>query len=322
MVSFKIGAAPMAGVTDLPFRRLLNYVSGDCIDFLFTEMVSAKGVLMNNNGTKRLLPGEKEKVIVQLFGSSEEEFRYSTEYVLENYPETTGININAACPVKKVIRNGAGSAMVKDIPNLKKIMIAVENITHKYGKKASIKIRKGWNSDINYGCITDLSEEIGMDEIYIHGRTVEQKYSGFADDLIMNGLENREIDIYWSGDIFVPEDAVKIMKKYPFLKGLLVARGMLGNPWIFKDIKNLLDNKQPYLVSAEEKIEVIKKHMSFMLEEHNDYKVAGQFKKFVAGYTHGIRNAREKRHQILQLKSVEDMLEALIEIIASSDQRI
>ncbi len=318
MEKYKIAAAPMAGITDRPFRKLLKYVSGDCVDLMFTEMISAKGIVMENEGTRMMLPNKDEEVVVQLFGKEPDDFRVAAEYIAENYPKISGIDINAACPVKKVIRNGAGAAMVKDLDNLKNVMAVLVEIAHKFGKKASIKIRKGWNSDVNYEKVLEIAESLEFDQLYIHGRTAEQKYAGTADDEVLLNMKNAKVDIYWSGDIFTHENAMGIIGKYPFIRGVLVARGMLGNPWIFRNIKNGLAGMPVYEVTASEKIDVIKIHMDYMLEEHSDYKVAGQFKKFITGYTHGISNAREKRHRILLLKNTEEMLQALIETINSN----
>ncbi|HPE70052.1 MAG TPA: tRNA-dihydrouridine synthase family protein, partial [Thermotogota bacterium] len=311
-----IALAPMAGITDAPFRELVHLVSGGAADFLYTEMISARGICMQNRATLRMLPSPEEKrVLVQLFGEDPSDFEEAARLVFLNAPGAIGVDVNAACPVKKVIRNNGGASLARDIPRLRNILQALRPLTKSAGKKLSLKIRMGWQPSSDEGGTADplpvlrLAEECGVDFVALHGRTVQQKYAGHADPSVLPGILNSlSLPLFWTGDIFSPEDALQVCKNYP-VAGVLVARGSLGNPWFFEDFQRLWSGEihEPPQHPPGQRMQVIRLHLDLLLKVFPPSKVAGQFKKFVAGYTHGLPHAREKRHWILQAQNLEEL---------------
>jgi len=171
----------MAGITTGPYREIVRRKSEGKADIIFTEMISARGVLEFNRVSLDMLPRRDEECHVQLFGNSPDDFVKATQFILEHFPNITGIDINAACPVKKVVRNGAGASLVSDLPKLREILSGMAGPLHEKDKWLSLKIRKGWEGAENYMRVFNICEEYGADFLSIHGRTVEQGYSGRAD---------------------------------------------------------------------------------------------------------------------------------------------
>ena len=230
-----LSLGPMAGVTDMPFRLLCKEQGADLI---YTEMVSAKGIHYNNTNTKdMLLVDERERpTALQLFGS-EPDIMAETAKRIENRNFDI-FDINMGCPVPKVVNNGEGSAMMK---NVKLAAEVVSAIVKAVKKPVTVKIRKGFAAnDANAPEFAKAMEEAGASAIAIHGRTREQYYSGKADwDIIAAVKQNVSIPVIGNGDIFTPQDAERMIK-YTHCDAIMVARGAQGNPWIFKNIKEHL----------------------------------------------------------------------------------
>ena len=231
-----IALAPMAGVTDLPFRLLCK--EQGC-GLMYTEMVSAKALLYKNRNTKPLLETrpEEEPVAVQLFGS-DPEIMSEMALQLEEGPYAI-IDVNMGCPVPKIVNNGEGSALMKDPKLAEQILTAMVKKLH---KPVTVKFRKGFNdSNINAVEFAKMAESCGVAAVAVHGRTREQYYSGKADwDIIRQVKEAVSIPVWGNGDVFTPEDA-KRMKEETGCDGIMVARGAKGNPWLFKRILHYLE---------------------------------------------------------------------------------
>jgi nifR3 family TIM-barrel protein len=305
--------APMAGVTNKSFRQLIREINGDAVDLIFTEMINATGVSRLDNGTLRLLPDKDERCIVQIYGNNKPDLLRAAEYICVNYPEISGIDLNAACPVKKVTRNGSGSAMVHDFDNLENVITSLEQVVHAHDKMISVKIRRGWEGYENYTDIINLCDKTGIDFVSVHGRTVEQCYSGEADLSILENIKRPErIKIFWTGDVFEVEQIGELLKYEDVLDGILFARGTFGNPWLIRDARDFIAGREIVPVSFEEKKGIILRHAELLLQEYNEHKVIGQFKRFIAGYTKGMRNAKEKRNRIYRQNKLQDMIDLLI----------
>jgi len=314
---WSLSLAPMAGVTNKSFRQLIREINGDTVDYIFTEMINATGVSRLDNGTLHLLPKKEEVCVVQIYGNNKPDLIKSAEYVCENYPNVNGIDLNAACPVKKVVRNGSGSAMVHDLDVLRDILTELEATVHRYGKAVSLKIRKGWEGYENYQEIIRLCDETGMDFVSVHGRTVEQGYSGEADLTILERIEKTDrTKVFWTGDVFELDQIDRILKYEDVLDGILFARGTFGNPWLIRDTRDYLEDREIMEIPFEERKRIILRHVELLLEEYREYKVIGQFKRFIAGYTKGMRNAREKRNKIYRVNNLQEMVDLLILTIA------
>ncbi|MEA1885216.1 MAG: tRNA-dihydrouridine synthase family protein, partial [Thermotogota bacterium] len=207
---FKLVLAPMAGVTNRAYRQLIRETNFQAVDIIFTEMINATGVSRLDNGTLNLLPDRDESCFVQIYGNNALDLSKAADYILTNYPKVEGIDVNAACPVRKVVRNGSGAALLHDPDKLKAIIKQLRNIVEGTSKSLSLKIRKGWEGYDNYLDVINICDVMGVDFVSIHGRTVEQMYSGIADIGVLDKIKTERCEIFWTGDIFSLESIQRI----------------------------------------------------------------------------------------------------------------
>lgn len=300
--------APMAGVTDLPYRVLCSRQGAGLVCM---EMVSAKAVLYKNKNTKELLmvdPGE-HPVSLQLFGS-DPQILSSIAGELEEGPFDI-FDLNMGCPVPKIVKNQEGSALMKNPKLAEEILTAMVKTIK---KPVTVKIRKGFDdSRVNAVEIAKIAEGCGVSAITVHGRTREQYYSGKADwDIIRQVKEAVSIPVIGNGDVFSPEDAMGLIKKTG-CDGIMVARGARGNPWIFREITEYLETgKKPGRPSKKEVKEMILLHGQMMMEFKGEMAGMREMRKHVAWYTAGYPNSAALRKDINTVSSMEE-LAALIE---------
>ena len=303
-----IALAPMAGVTDLPFRLLCK--EQGC-GLMYTEMVSAKALLYKNRNTKPLLETrpEEEPVAVQLFGS-DPEIMSEMALQLEEGPYAI-IDVNMGCPVPKIVNNGEGSALMKDPKLAEQILTAMVKKLH---KPVTVKFRKGFNdSNINAVEFAKMAESCGVAAVAVHGRTREQYYSGKADwDIIRQVKEAVSIPVLGNGDVFTPEDA-KRMKEETGCDGIMVARGAKGNPWLFKRILHYLETGELLPPpTAEEVKRMIVRHGTLQTEFRGEEIAMREMRKHVAWYTAGFPHSSALRNDINQVETLEE-LERLVD---------
>ena len=299
--------APMAGVTDLPFRVLCREQGAGCV---VTEMVSAKAVLYNNKNTRELLqidPAERPAA-VQLFGS-EPDIMAEIAARLEEGPYDY-IDVNMGCPVPKIVNNGEGSALMKNPERAKEVMTAMVKAVK---KPVTVKFRKGFNDlSVNAVEFAKMAESCGVAAVAVHGRTREQYYSGKADwDIIRQVKEAVRIPVIGNGDIFTPEDAGRMLKETG-CDGIMVARGAKGNPWLFGRINHYLDTGEvlPGPSMAEIKAMILR-HGRMLVQFKGEGVAMREMRGHMAWYTKGMPHSATLRNEINQAETLEGFVELL-----------
>lgn len=294
---------PMAGVTDLPFRLLCREQGAG---LLCMEMVSAKAIFYNNRNTESLLtihPDERP-VSLQLFGSDPKIMSEMAKRI-EERPFAV-LDINMGCPVPKVVKNGEGSALMKEPKLVYEIVSAVVRAIE---KPVTVKIRKGFDdAHVNAVEIARIIEEAGAAAVAVHGRTREQYYSGKADwDIIRQVKEAVSIPVIGNGDVTSPEKADELVR-YTGCDGVMIARGAQGNPWIFSQMCAWEETGEvPPRPDKDEVREMMLKHARLQLQYKGDYVGIREMRKHVAWYTKGIPNAARLRERINQVESYEEL---------------
>ncbi len=299
--------APMAGVTDLPFRLLCKEQGAG---LLCMEMVSAKAIQYNNKNTKALLEIHPEElpVSLQLFGSEPDTISEIAKRI-EELPFAV-LDINMGCPVPKIVRNGEGSALMK---NPKLVYEIVSKTVRAIQKPVTVKIRKGFDDTcINAVEIAKIIEEAGANAVAVHGRTREQYYSGKADwDIIRQVKEAVSIPVIGNGDVVSGESAIAMMQQTG-CDGVMIGRGAQGNPWIFSELLEYeKTGKIPPRPGKEEMNQMILKHARLQLQYKGEYLGIREMRKHVSWYTTGLPNSAKLRAKINAVESFQELEELL-----------
>ena len=310
----KVFLSPMAGVTDLPFRLICK--EQDC-GMLYTEMINAKALCYDDQNTKKMLKIEEEEhpVAVQIFGS-DPAFMGGAAEILNEHPNEI-LDINMGCPAPKVIKNGDGSALMKN-PKLAEEVL--KSVVKNSKKPVTLKIRKGWDdNNINAVEIAKIAEASGISALAIHGRTREQYYSGKADwDIIAKIKESINIPVIGNGDVFEVEDAINMINKTN-CDAIMIGRGAQGNPWIFKRINHYMKTgeilPEP---TGEEKINTALKHLKLAIDEHGEYVAVREMRKHIAWYLKGLRGSARLRDEINKIESYEEVVNKLRDYLSHS----
>lgn len=300
--------APMAGITDLPFRLICEKFEPGLV---CTEMVSSKAIFYGDEKTKKLmnLEGEKRPVSIQIFGSDLEAFEYATKYV-SNLADI--IDINMGCPAPKVVKNGDGSKLLLDLEKAKDIM---ETVVKNSKVPVTLKFRKGWDSEhIVATEIAKIAQQAGISAITIHGRTRAEYYSGKADlEIIKKVKESVNIPVIGNGDV-VDEESAKEMFEKTGVDGIMIGRASMGNPWIFKKIKYYLETgeKLPEITS-DEKLKIIKEHLNLLVNEKGEDVAIKEFRKHLAAYSKNLPNSSNFRVRVNAIDNKKELENAIDE---------
>lgn len=295
--------APMAGVTNRPFRTICKEIGNPGL--VCTEMASSKAMFHNDQKTKRLLntDGEKRPISYQIFGSDVETMAFSAKYVSE-FADI--IDINMGCPAPKVVKNGDGSKLLLDLDKAEEIMKAVVQNSE---VPVTLKIRKGWDKENIVAVeVAKIAEKAGISAITVHGRTRSEFYSGIADlDIIKKVKENVNIPVIGNGDV-IDEITAKKMFEYTGVDGIMIGRGSFGNPWIFRNIIYYLQNGEKLSEPTnQEKLEVMKKHIKLALEEKGEIAIK-ELRKHIAWYTKNMKKSSEFRNSINKVETEKELL--------------
>lgn len=301
--------APMAGVSDLPFRLLCKEQG---VGMTCSEMVSAKAISFHNKNTEALLETapQERPVSLQLFGS-DPDIMAEMALQLEEGPYDI-IDVNMGCPVPKIVNNGEGSALMKNPKLAEQILSTMAKKLH---KPLTVKFRKGFNdANVNAVEFAKMAESCGVAAIAVHGRTREQYYSGKADwDIIRQVKEAVSIPVFGNGDIFTPEDA-KRMKEETGCDGLMAARGAKGNPWLFSRIAHYLDTGEILPPPSKEELKAtILRHGQLQTEYKGESIAMREMRKHVAWYTAGYPHSASLRNDINLVETMEGLIQLLDE---------
>lgn len=303
--------APLAGVTDASFRRICKQMGAAMV---YTEMVSGKGLYYKDKNTDSLLKTYEDELPVayQVFGSEIDILAYTARNLADR-PNAI-LDINMGCPVPKIVKNGEGSALLKN-PDL--IFRLVEATVAEAKKPVTIKIRIGFDDEsINAVEVAKAAEAAGAAAVAVHGRTREQYYTGKADwAMIAKVKDSINIPVIGNGDVFSGEDALRMIEQTN-CDMVMIARGAQGNPWIFRDALALWNGEdKPELPTIDEKLSIINKQCQYVLEEKGEYVGVRQMRKHIAWYLKGIKGSACLRAEINQKKSFEEINELLKQLV-------
>ena len=308
-LEFKNGIflAPMAGVTDIAFRGLCKQMG---CDLVYTEMVSAKALYYGNENTESLLriADEEKPVAIQLFGNDPYVMAKAAER-FNDREDICMIDINMGCPAPKIVKNGEGSALMRE-PNLAAQIVKEMNKATE--KPVTVKIRKGFcREEVTAVDFALKMQEAGADAVAVHGRTREQMYEGKADwNIIAEVKKSLTVPVIGNGDVFSHDAAIE-MKEMTNCDGIMVARGAMGNPWLFREITMALEGKAVSYPTAEERIDMSIAHYKLALKYDGEYKAVREMRKHIAWYLKGMKNSTDIKNSI----NIEPCSENVIEML-------
>ncbi|MBC8525563.1 MAG: tRNA dihydrouridine synthase DusB [Candidatus Cloacimonetes bacterium] len=307
--SNKTWLAPLAGYTDTVYRKICKSMGADVV---MSEMISADALIYKNPKTKILAEFDEEErpIGLQIFGNDAHKISEGIKILKEYQPDF--IDINMGCPIKKIVKNGSGGALLKNPEKIKEIVSsAVKVIDNEF--PLTIKIRSGWNSDESLLEIVKIIESEGASGICLHPRTKTQMFSGKSNwDLIRKVKEKTRIPIIGNGDIKTPEDAKKMVVQTG-CDSIMIGRGVIGNPWLFRQIKNYLQNKTYNSILPSKKIEMIFLHFEKLKKKIGSKIALKSMRKFIPYYTKGMKNASKLRQKCNQTSDEMRFIQYLLD---------
>lgn len=300
--------APMAGISNASYMRIVEEMGVGCA---ITELISAEAIIRNNKKTIEMLDGLETLNIpigVQLFGGNPESMAKAAKYLCDNLSKIDFIDINMGCPVPKVaIRSNAGSSLLKD-PD--RVFNVVKSVSSNVSIPVTVKIRSGWDSEhINAIEIASIIEKAGASLITVHPRTRTQGYSGSADWSIIKAVkDNVSIPVIGNGDINSCYDAKRMMDETG-CDAVMIGRACIGNPWIIKDTINYLNSgSEPSIVSLQEKIDMIKKHINYLLQVKPEKVTVLEMRMHISKYLKGVKGSNGVNVLINKASTVSDII--------------
>ncbi|MFA5574848.1 MAG: tRNA dihydrouridine synthase DusB [Brumimicrobium sp.] len=309
---FPLLLAPMEDVSDPPFRALCKENGADV---LFTEFISSEGLIRDAIKSRAKLDiYEYERPIgIQIFGNDIEHMKMAAEIATQTNPDI--IDINYGCPVRKVAGKGAGAGILKDIPKMVKMTAEIVKSTH---LPVTVKTRLGWDNDTKYIIeVAERLQDVGIEAISIHGRTRVQMYKGEADWTLIAEVKNNprmHIPIFGNGDIDSGEKAVEYKNRYG-VDGLMIGRGAIGYPWIFREIKHFQETGEHLpKPTLEERVEAARRHLELSIKWKGERLAIAEMKRHYTNYFKGIPNVKPYRTKLVTTFELNEVYDTLDEI--------
>lgn len=300
--------APMAGVTDLVYRKICREYGADMV---YTEMVSSNGLYYNDEKSISMLETQitERPVALQIFGNEPEIMASVVERYINDLEHVDILDINMGCPAPKIVNNGNGSALMKNPILAGKI---IEAVVKQSKKPVTVKIRKGWDdTQINAVEFAKILEASGAEAITVHGRTRDQFYAGKADwDIIGEVKAAVKIPVIGNGDVFSAEDGLEMLAKTG-CDAIMIGRGCQGNPWLFQQIKQGINQELIRVPSASEKIDLAISHLEKLAAYKGEHCAVKEMRKHMGWYIKGLKNATEVRRIINTLNTKSEVAEVL-----------
>jgi nifR3 family TIM-barrel protein len=317
---FPLLLAPMEDVSDPPFRAVCK---SNGADLMYTEFISSEGLIRDAIKSRQKLDifDYEKPVGIQIFGGDEEAMAMSAKIVETVNPDL--VDINFGCPVKKVVCKGAGAAVLKDMTLMVKLTEAVVRST---SLPVTVKTRLGWDdASINIEEVAERLQDVGIMALSIHGRTRSQMYKGMADWKLIAKVKNNpriHIPIFGNGDIDSPEKALEYKNRYD-VDGIMIGRAAIGYPWIFNEIKHYLETSD-YLPAPtiQQRVAVIRQHLHKSVEWKGNTLGVLEMRRHYTNYLKGLPYIKEFRNQLVTLKRVQEIEEALQEIVMRYDSLV
>ncbi|PYP87600.1 MAG: tRNA dihydrouridine synthase DusB [Blastocatellia bacterium AA13] len=297
--------APMAGVTDSSFRRLIKELGS--VGLIVTEFISVEGLTRGNLRTHRMmrfLP-EERPISIQIFGYDESRMADAAVIVEESGADM--VDINCGCPAKKVVKGGGGSSLLRDLPQLEKIL---RTIRRAVSIPVTMKIRIGWDdATINAVEVGRLIEDCGGDMVAIHGRTRVQGYSGEANwEVIAAVKQALSIPVVGCGDVTTPLKAIERLSETS-VDGVMIGRGAISNPWIFRQTSELMEGVKPYEPPLSEKHRVLHRYYDLLRDELPEKALSGKLKQMCGYFTHGLEGGSRLRERVFRAQTISEVFD-------------
>lgn len=297
--------SPMAGVTDYTFRRLIKRRGG--VGLVVSEFISVEGLTRNNPKAKRQMRFDEEErpFAVQIFGGQHERMTMAAQMAEEVGADI--LDVNCGCPAPKVVRNGGGSGLLRELPRLENIL---KEIKKAISIPLTLKMRIGYSdSTINAIEVAKMAEQCGVEHIQVHGRTREQGYKGLADwDVIRQVKEAVSVPVSGNGDVTTIEYGMRKWKESG-VDGILIGRGAMQNPWIFRQFEDVLAGREPYQPDVEEKKAVLLEFFDLLLEDVPELVALGKMKQLAGQFTKGLVGGAQFRRTLYHSHSAQEILD-------------
>ncbi|CAN5438255.1 tRNA dihydrouridine synthase DusB [soil metagenome] len=297
--------SPMAGVTDFTFRRLIKRRGG--VGLSVSEFISVEGLTRSNPKSKRQMRFDEEErpFAVQIFGGQAPRMAMAAEMAEEIGADI--LDVNCGCPAPKVVKNGGGSGLLRDLPRLEEIL---KEIKKSISIPLTLKLRTGF-TDLTINCVevAKMAEAVGVEHIQLHGRTKEQGYKGLANwDLVAAIKQAVSIPVSGNGDVTTIDFALKRFKETG-CDGILIGRGAMQNPWIFRQIQDVLEGREPYQPTLEEKQAVLLEFFELLLEDMPELPALGKMKQLAGQFTKGLVGGAQFRQTLYHSHSPQEILD-------------